>query len=129
MRKNILIVENEPRNLKLVKDLLQLFEYDTMIAHDGKEAVEIAKNNYEKIDLILMDLQMPIMDGLTATKILKEDENTKNIKIIAVTAFAMAEDEERAMEAGCDGYITKPINITNFRETISLYLESDESSE
>ncbi len=123
MKKTILIVEDEPKNLKLVKDLLQVYNYETLAVHNGKEAVEIVMKNYEKIDLILMDIQMPVMDGLTATKILKEIEYTKHIPIIALTAFAMKEDETTAMEAGCNGYITKPIDILDFKNKIRSYLE------
>lgn len=125
MEKTILVVEDDPRNLKLFTDLLKVFKYNTIVARNGKEAIEIAQNNFNEIDLILMDLQMPVLDGLTAAKILKKDENTKHIKIIALTAFAMKDDEKRVKDSGCDGYITKPINITSFRKYISLYLEGD----
>ncbi|SHK23220.1 response regulator [Tepidibacter formicigenes] len=127
MKKIILVVENELKNLKLVKDLLHFFKYDTIEAYNGKEAIEIVNKKFESIDLILMDIQMPIMDGLTATRILKKNKNTKDIPIIALTAFAMKEDEEKAIKAGCDGYITKPINILEFKKIISLYLERKET--
>lgn len=120
MEKVILIVENDPKGLKLVRDLLHVLEYTTLEATDGEQGVEIAKKN--KPDLILMDILMPVMGGLEATKILKADNETKDIPIVALTALAMSEEEGRIHQVGCDGYITKPIDITWFLKSITDYL-------
>ena len=104
----ILIVEDNPQNRLLVKDVLEFHGYEIMEAEDGQAGIEMAKKY--KPDLILMDVQMPVMDGFTAGKIIRGDPDTKNIKIIAVTSFAMLGDKDRIMEAGFDHYISKPIN-------------------
>ena len=109
MAKVILIVEDEPKNLKLVRDLLKRIGYITIEATDGEQGVELARA--KKPDLILMDIQMPVMDGLEATRILKADATTKNIPVFALTSYAMKGDKDRILEAGCDGYLTKPIDI------------------
>ncbi|MCX5828098.1 MAG: response regulator [Deltaproteobacteria bacterium] len=109
MQQRILIVEDNPLNRLLLKDVLEFHGYEIMEAGDGQAGVEMAKKY--KPDLILMDLQMPVMDGVTAEKIIRGDPDTKNIKMIAVTSFAMSGDKERIMEAGFDHYISKPINI------------------
>jgi len=108
MGRRILIVEDNPQNRLLVKDVLEFYGYEIMEAEDGQAGIEMAKKY--KPDLILMDVQMPVMDGFTAGKIIRGDPDTKNIKIIAVTSFAMLGDKERIMEAGFDHYISKPIN-------------------
>lgn len=117
MGKIILILENDPKNLKLVTDILQVSGYATLQATDGKQGVELARK--EKPDLILMDIQIPVMDGLEATKLLKNDGATRDIPVIALTAYAMKGDEEKMRAAGCDGYITKPIDIKGFLKKIS----------
>ncbi|HAJ27980.1 MAG TPA: response regulator [Syntrophus sp. (in: bacteria)] len=108
MGQRILIIEDNPQNRLLLKDVLEFHGYEIMEAEDGQAGVEMAKKN--KPDLILMDLQMPVMDGLTAGKIIRGDADIKNIKMIAVTSFAMSGDKERIMEAGFDHYISKPID-------------------
>ena len=120
MAKVILIVDDEPSNLKLTCALLQASGYKTIEATDGKQGVELAKAR--KPDLILMDIQMPDMDGLEATRILKADATTKNIPIVALTAYAMKGDKERVLEAGCDGYITQPIDIQELLKRVAEYL-------
>ena len=120
MTKVILIVEDEPKNLKLVGDLLRVSGYTTIEVTDGKQGVELAKD--KKPDLILMDIQMPIMDGLEATRILKADAATKNIPVLALTSYAMKEDKERIFEAGCDGYLAKPIDIQELVKEVAKYL-------
>jgi len=117
MGKVILILENDPKNLKLVTVILQVSGYATLQATDGKQGVELARE--EKPDLILMDIQIPVMDGLEATKLLKNDGATRDIPVIALTAYAMKGDEEKMRAAGCDGYITKPIDIKGFLKKIS----------
>ena len=120
MAKTILIVEDEPRNLKLLRDLLQRFGYETMEATDGEQGVELAGARIP--NLILMDIMMPKMDGLEATRIIKADTNTKHIPIIALTSYAMKGDRERTIEAGCDGYIAKPVDIQEVLKAIEHFL-------
>ncbi len=120
MAKVILIVEDEPKNLKLIRDLLQVSGYITLEAKDGKQGVALAKHN--KPDLILMDIQMPVMDGIEATRILKADDETKAIPIIALTSYAMKGDEEKIWESGCDGYMAKPLDVKEFLREVSKFL-------
>ena len=120
MAKLILIVEDEPKNITLLRDLLQVSGYSTIEATDGKQGVELAKS--KKPDLILMDVQMPKMDGLEATLILKADATTSNIPILALTSYAMKGDKERILEAGCDGYLAKPIDIKELLKIVAEYL-------
>jgi len=126
MGKTILIVEDEPKNMTLTRDLLKISGYETIEARDGKEGVEKAKA--AKPNLILMDIMMPKMDGLEATRIIKLDIKTKHIPIIALTSFAMKGDRERTIEAGCDGYIAKPIDILEVLKTIEHYLTIQEKA-
>ncbi len=120
MAKLILMVEDEPRNLTLLRDLLQVSGYKTIEATDGEQGVELAKAS--KPDLILMDVQMPKMDGLEATRILKADATTSNIPVLALTSYAMKGDKERILEAGCDGYLAKPIDIKELLKIVAEYL-------
>ena len=120
MVKTILIVEDDPRNLTLFRDLLQVSGYKTIEATDGKQGIELAKTG--KPDLILMDIQMPKIDGLEATRILKANATTSNIPILALTAFAMKGDEERILQAGCDGYLAKPVDIKELLKKVAKYL-------
>ncbi|MBW1706984.1 MAG: response regulator [Deltaproteobacteria bacterium] len=120
MGKVILIVEDNTKNLKLIRDLLQVSGYTTLEATDGKQGVEIAKE--KKPDLILMDILMPVMDGIEATKILKAHADTKDIPIIALTSYAMKGSEEKIREAGCDGYMSKPIDTKEFVKMVTEYL-------
>jgi len=117
MKKVVLIVEDDPKSLKLARDMLQVSGYATLEATNGKEGVELAR--IEKPDLVLMDIQLPVMDGLEAIKLLKNDDVTKDIPIIAMTAYAMKGDEEKIWEAGCDGYLSKPIDVKAFLKKIS----------
>jgi len=121
MGRVILIVEDDPRNLKLIRDLLQIKGYTTLEATDGKQGVDMARAKMP--DLILMDIQMPVMDGFEATSILKADPVTKSITIVALTAFAMQGDREKCMEAGFNDYITKPLDTRAFMTKIKEYLE------
>ena len=124
MSMRILIVEDEPKNMKLARDVLRSRGYETLEATNGRDGVEMARR--EKPDLILMDMQMPVMDGLQATRLLKLDPVTRDIPIIALTASAMDGDEHIAIGAGCDGYITKPIAVRGFLEKLERFLEAKE---
>jgi two-component system, cell cycle response regulator DivK len=120
MNKTILIVEDNEMNMKLFNDLLQAHGYNTVQTDRGHNAKELALAH--KPDLIIMDIQLPEISGLDVTKILKADDLLKAIPIIAVTAFAMKGDEERIRAGGCDGYLSKPISIPLFLETIAKFL-------
>lgn len=108
-KKHILLVEDDQRNMKLLRDILVASGYVTIEADDGRQAVELAKEKMP--DLIFMDIQMPVMDGLEATKLIKADTATQHIPIIALTSYAMSGDRERFIQAGCDDYLSKPYNI------------------
>jgi CheY-like chemotaxis protein len=108
-KKRILVVDDNPRNLKLAFDVLEDAGYEVVEAADAEEAQIMIDRNLP--DLILMDIALPGMDGLTLTRKIKANERTKHIRIIALTAFAMKGDDRKALAAGCDGYITKPIDI------------------
>ena len=120
MAKKILIVEDNPVNLELFLDILGTEGYTCLNTPKGEEVVEIAER--ERPDLILLDIQLPGMDGITVGKALRSRENTRDIKIIALTAYAMKGDRERFLELGFDGYISKPIRMKDFLESVSGYL-------
>jgi len=122
MSKKVLIADDDGKNLKLLRMLIQNAGHETLEAENGEEAVRLAKEHIP--DLILMDNRMPAMDGITATKILKADPATANIPIIATTASAMKGDRERIMsEAGFDEYVPKPIDAKSFMNIVKKYLE------
>src|ERR1039457_6467223 len=104
----ILIVDDTPVNLKLTRILLVNEGYAVLTASSGEEALELLRSYHPR--LILADIQLPGMDGLEMTRRIKQDERTRGIAVVALTAFAMKGDEQKAMDAGCDGYITKPID-------------------
>lgn len=114
-------MEDHPINRKLVTDLLEMDGFDVWPCADAEAALETLKNVHPH--LILMDVALPGMDGLELTRLLKKDAKTQNIKIVAVTAFAMKTDSDKVIEAGCDGYITKPIDTRKFREQILGFLK------
>ena len=116
----ILIVEDNPINLKLTKLLLTAEKYEVRTATDAEEALKILTTFHPR--LILMDLQLPGKNGLDLTRELKSDPNFKDIIIVALTAYAMKGDEEKARAAGCDGYMTKPISVATFPIEIANYL-------
>ncbi len=120
MAKLILIIDDEPKNIILLRDLLQVSGYSTNEATNGKQGVELAKTS--KPDLILMDIQMPEMDGLEATRILKTDAATRKIPILALSSYAMKGDKERILAAGCDGYLAKPFDIKELLKIVAEYL-------
>ena len=116
----ILIIEDNVMNMRLTQLLLETAGHEVLQAMNAQDGLEIARN--QSPEMILMDIQLPGMDGLTATKLLKGDQHTRHIKIIALTAFAMKGDEEKMRAAGCDGYIAKPIRYKEFLETIGALL-------
>ncbi|MEA2338858.1 MAG: hypothetical protein QOE82_2865 [Thermoanaerobaculia bacterium] len=117
----ILVVDDNKTNLKLVSDVLDFEGYEILQASDAESAQEIIRHTPP--DLILMDIALPGMDGLTLTRLLKADEGTRHIIVVALTAFAMKGDDSRAREAGCDGYITKPIDTRTLPGVVAGYLE------
>lgn len=116
----ILIVEDNDVNRELFKDILEMNSYEVLLAEDGEKGIEMAQ--LHKPCLILMDIQLPKIDGLQATRILKADDATKHIPIIALTAFAMKGDEDIFIEAGCVAHITKPISVMSFINEIKTHL-------
>ncbi len=116
----ILIVEDNVLNLKLVRTLLQLKGYVVIEAMDAETGIRLAKQ--QSPNLILMDIQLPGLDGLSATRILREDAQTKDIPIVAVTSFAMEGDRQKVLDAGCTGYISKPLNTRTFAAEVGSYL-------
>jgi len=116
----ILIVDDNKTNLKLASDVLAFGGYEILNASDAESAQQIIETS--RPDLILMDIGLPGMDGLTFTRLLKADEATRHIVIVALTASAMKGDDVRAREAGCDGYITKPIDTRTFPAAVAGYL-------
>ncbi|ADZ70267.1 response regulator [Polymorphum gilvum] len=120
MAKTVLIVEDNELNMKLFHDLLEAHGYNTLQTRTGIEALELARAH--RPDLILMDIQLPEVSGLEVTKWIKEDDDLCTIPVIAVTAFAMKGDEERIRQGGCEAYISKPISVAKFLETVRSYL-------
>ena len=116
----ILIVEDNRRSMLLIRDLLEFHGFRTLEAFDGEEGIARAKA--ERPDLILMDIQLPGMDGLTAARLLRQDPVTAGIPVVALTAHAMKGDRERALEAGCNGYIAKPIDTRRFLAQVQAFL-------
>ena len=120
MAKTVMIVEDNELNMKLFRDIIEASGYETVRTRNGLEALDLARAH--KPDLILMDIQLPEVSGLEVTKWLKDDNDLHKIPVIAVTAFAMKGDEERIRQGGCEGYISKPISVPKFIETIRSYL-------
>jgi CheY-like chemotaxis protein len=120
MSDHILVVDDNPINLKLASHVLRGAGYVVQTAKDAESALELMRAQPPR--LLLLDLQLPVMDGLTLARILKGDERTRHVPIVALTAFAMKGDEERAREAGCDGYISKPIDVETFTRQVEHHL-------
>ncbi len=119
--KTILVVEDNDLNMKLVKSLLEMGNYDVLEAMEAQTGIRLAREH--RPDLILMDIQLPGMDGLTATRVIKGDDALKDIPVVAITSYAMEGDERRTREAGCAGYMAKPIDTRSFLENITQYLK------
>jgi CheY-like chemotaxis protein len=121
--KRVLVIEDNALNMKLVRSLLGLGKYTILEAEDAERGIQMAIEY--KPDLILMDIQLPGMDGLDATSIIKADPALRNIPVIALTSYAMDGDEKRAIKAGCNDYITKPIDTKAFLKILDHYLSVD----
>jgi CheY-like chemotaxis protein len=122
MTKTILVVDDSPANSKLIRVLLTAEGYQVLTAPDAELALAIIKTS--RPDLILMDLQLPGMDGLALTRQLKSNAATREIPVVAHTSYAMKGDEDKARDAGCDGYITKPIDTRALPSVIARYLKN-----
>lgn len=120
MSKKILIVEDNPQNMRLIEMALSAESYTLLEATNGEEALEVAKK--ERPDLILMDIQLPKMSGLEVTRKLREIPEFSRTPIIAITAYAMMGDEEKALDAGCNAYLTKPIRVRELPGLITIML-------
>lgn len=120
MTKTVMIVEDNDLNMKLFHDLLDAHGYQTLQTRNGMEALALAREHHP--DLILMDIQLPEVSGLEVTKWLKEDDKLRSIPVVAVTAFAMKGDEERIREGGCEAYISKPISVAKFMDTVRQFI-------
>ncbi|BAF87852.1 response regulator receiver [Azorhizobium caulinodans ORS 571] len=119
MAKTVMIVEDNELNMKLFHDLLEAHGYHTVETRNGIEAMDLARQH--RPDLILMDIQLPEVSGLEVTKWLKADAELKAIPVVAVTAFAMKGDEERIRAGGCEAYLSKPISVAKFLETVRRF--------
>ena len=127
MSKTILIVEDNELNMKLFNDLLQAHGYNTLQAKDGRVVIEMTRKN--RPDLILMNIQLPEISGLEITKMLKADDDLRDITVVAVTAFAMKGDEQKIRSGSYDGYIAKPISVASFLQTVSRFLDPPQAAQ
>ena len=118
--KTVLVIEDNEMNMKLARSLLQIGKYSVLEAIDAENGIQLAREHHP--DLILMDIQLPGMDGLNATRAIKNDPALKDITVVALTSYAMEGDEKKAMDAGCAGYIAKPIDTRSFLETLGQFL-------
>lgn len=123
----ILIIEDNPLNMELARDLLEARGYEVREAATAQEGIDAIHSR--RPDLVLMDVQLPGMDGLTATRILRKEHNLSNLIIVALTAHAMKGDEQKVLEAGCNGYISKPIDTRQFPAQIAGFLQKVVSSQ
>jgi two-component system, cell cycle response regulator DivK len=119
-QKSVLIVEDNELNMKLFRDLLEAHGYATLETRSGMDALDLARAH--RPHLILMDIQLPEVSGLEVTKWLKDDDELRHIPVVAVTAFAMKGDEERIREGGCEAYLSKPISIGLFIDTVRRFV-------
>jgi two-component system cell cycle response regulator DivK len=118
--KKVLIIEDNENNLYMMRFILTKMGHEVLEARDGASGVDLAKEN--RPDLILMDIQLPVLDGYSATRRIREDEALKEVPIIAVTSYAMVGDREKAIAAGCTAYIEKPINPESFIKVLERYI-------
>ena len=124
---SILVVEDNDLNLKLVRTILQNGGYNVLEAMDAETGIKIARDHHP--DMILMDIQLPGMDGLEATRVIKNDPALKDIMVVALTSFVMLADKNKALKAGCSGYITKPIDMNRFLHIIAQFQEPVDKDE
>ena len=120
MTKTVMIVEDNELNMKLFNDLLEAHGYATVQTKNGVEAVKLAREH--RPDLILMDIQLPEVSGLQVTQWLKDDPDLAHIPVVAITAFAMKGDEEKIRQGGCEAYLSKPISVVKFLETVRNFI-------
>jgi CheY-like chemotaxis protein len=120
----ILVIEDNPLNLELVRALLEVHGYEVIDSGNAEDGIERAR--MEQPQLIFMDLSLPGTDGLAATQLLKADAATRHIPVVALTAHAMKGDDERALQAGCDGYLTKPIDTRAFPAVVARFLAREQ---
>ena len=120
MAKTVLIVEDNELNMKLFRDLLEAHGYETSGTSSGHEALNLVRRM--RPDLVLMDIQLPQVSGLEVTRWIKDDPELRSIPVVAVTAFAMKGDEERIREGGCEAYLSKPISVGKFIETVRRFI-------
>lgn len=120
MAKTVLVVEDNELNMKLFHDLLEAHGYAIVETRNGADVLSLARQH--RPDLILMDIQLPEVSGLEVTRWLKDDDELKAIPVIAVTAFAMKGDEERILKGGCEAYLSKPISVAKFLETVRTHI-------
>jgi len=118
--KKVLIIEDNENNLYMMRFILTKLGHEVLEARDGASGIDLAKKN--RPDLILMDIQLPVLDGYSATRQIREDDTLKDVPIIAVTSYAMVGDREKAIEAGCTAYVEKPINPASFIKVLERYL-------
>ena len=120
MAKTVLIVEDNELNMKLFRDLLEAHGYQTSGTSNGYEALDLVRKM--RPDLVLMDIQLPQVSGLEVTRWIKDDPELRAIPVVAVTAFAMKGDEERIRQGGCEAYLSKPISVAKFLDTVKTYI-------
>src|SRR6266700_8105059 len=120
MSKRILVIEDTEDNRQIIRDLLSSVGYELIEAMDGAEGVAMAQSQHP--DLILMDIQLPVIDGYEATRRIKADAATQHIPIVAVTSYALVGDEAKTREAGCDGYVAKPFSPRHLLEKVREFL-------
>lgn len=124
--KKVLVVEDNELNMRLFCDLLEAYNYETYQCRDGANVIDIAHK--EKPDLIIMDIQLPEVSGLDITRWIKDDEEISYIPVLAVTAFAMRADEQRVREAGCEAYLSKPIQIKSFIKAVESLIPVEKAA-
>ena len=118
--RRILVVEDNPKNLKLVRDVLVHWGYEVLVATSGEDGVRLATE--ERPDLVLMDLQLPGIDGVEALHRIRSGPEETDVRVVAVTAFAMNDDRDRALRSGFDGYIEKPISVRDLQHQVQHFL-------
>lgn len=127
VNKLVLIVEDNEKNLELVQDILEFRGFRTLAASNGHQAVELAR--IHQPDLVLMDIQLPDLDGVSALRQLRSEVSTDAIPVVALTAFAMTEDRGRLLEAGFDGYLAKPVDVRTLPDTVLAYCRKTNAAE